>query len=466
MLMPVKMHRAEKYAFRMDRLSDTARTFFMKAFGCARKVYNLYVDHLYGILEQADYKGGEPLPVVKFPEVTVFKDQYPYLRETDSLGLANAKMDFENAVDRYNTDSDHCSYTKRALRRAASGTEPLSFRGLKGMPKFHSKAHGDFSYTTNCQYPGEGKDLKNPTVRLNGSILHVPKLKEDIELIVHRSMPDDAVIGNVTISMDATGVFFASIEYTYTTMMDMTLREAALTGDETVLDNISILGLDYSQPDFYVDSEGRKANYPGYYRKAEEKLAKLQRELSHMVKGSGNYKKQLARIQKLHKKVSNQRLDFVRKEALKLTNAYDVIVVEDINLRNMSQSLKLAKNLMDNGFGMFRDILARKLEAKGSVLVKVDRFFASTKTCNICGYHNPDVVLGVSEWTCPSCGTQHLRDNNAAINIRNEGRRIFLDYFAGWLDKKAKADERATKLSAARKNKKPKLQPVGTPGLG
>jgi putative transposase len=297
-------------------------------------------------------------------------------------------------------------------------------------------------------------------------MLHVPKLKEDVELVVHRKLPDDAVIGSVTVSMDVTGVFYASIEYTCTVMMDMTLRRAALDGDESVLESLNILGLDYSQPDFYVDSEGRKANYPGHYHKAERKLARLQRELSHMVKGSSNYNKQLARIQKLHKKISNQRLDFVRKEAKKLADTYDVVAVEDINLRNMSQSLKLAKNLLDNGFGMFRDILAHKLETKGSVLVRVDRFFASTKTCSVCGYKNPEVVLGVGEWTCPSCGTRHLRDINAAVNIRNEGKRIFLDFFADWLAKKAKADERAARLSDARKNKKHIPQPAGTPGLG
>ena len=362
-------------------------------------------------------------------------------------------MNFEQAIKRFNDEYDHTSYTKRALRRAESGTEPLSFRGLKGMPKFHSKAQGYFSYKTNCQYPGEGNNLKQPTVRLSGRFLHVPKCPEDIELVIHRPLPDNAVIGNVTLSMDIDGVFYASIEYTYTVMIDMTLRDAAVNDDQSILNHLSILGLDYSQPDFYVDSEGRKANYPHYYRQSEEKLAGLQRRLSRMQEGSRNYDRMLQKIRRLHTKIKNQRLDFVRKEASYLAGRYDVIVVEDIDLRSMGQALTLGKNLHDNGFGMFRTLLAQKLEAKGSVLVKVDRWYASTKTCSCCGYKNIEIKLGVSEWDCPVCGTHHLRDANAAVNIAQEGRRILLSYYRDYLAEKEHADAKAKALSDGRKKK-------------
>ena len=161
-----------------------------------------------------------------------------------------------------------------------------------------------------------------------------------------------------------------------------------------------------------------------------------------------------AKISSLHRKIANQRLDFVRKEASYLAGAYDVVAVEDINLRCMGQSLTLGKNLHDNGFGMFRTILAHKLVQKGSVLVKVSRSFASTKTCHCCGYKNPEVILGVSEWVCPECGAHHLRDVNAAINIREEGRRIFLSYFAEWIREDERARTRAAALSSARRRKK------------
>ena len=112
-----------------------------------------------------------------------------------------------------------------------------------------------------------------------------------------------------------------------------------------------------------------------------------------MKRDSSNYRKKLTAIQRLHIKIRNQRLDFVRKETAWLASAYDVVAMEDIDLRSMGQTLSLGKNLHDNGFGLFRDILARKLEAKGSVLVKVDQWYASTKICSSCGAKNPDESL-------------------------------------------------------------------------
>ena len=448
MFIPVTMHKAEKYAIDRRVMSDGLFAYLKKSFGGCRKVYNYYVDFLYKKLEKLHYQVGDPIPDLTLPEVTAIKKEFPYLSEIDSLGLANEKLDFQDAVKRFNENFDHKTYTKRALRRDRSGTEPLSFRGLKGMPKFHAKARGYFSYTTNCQYPAENNNLRRPTIRLEQDFLHLPKLKEDLRLIIHRPLPEGAVINNVTISMDSDGQLFASIGYTYTVLMDMTLREAALAGDESILDRISILGLDYSQPDFYVDSEGRKANPPHAYVKLEERIAFHQRELSRMQKGSKNYEKKLKQIQRLQKKAKNQRLDYTQKESTYLVSRYDVIVVEDIDLRAMGSALSLGKNLHDNGFGMFRDMLSYKLEQKGSVLVKTDKWFPSTKTCSCCGHVNPEVTLGVKEWTCPECGTHHLRDHNAAVNIREEGRRILLTYLSEWI----REDEKARALAAARTN--------------
>jgi len=456
MVEAVTMHKAEKYAIIRQECPDDMIVFFMRNFGCRRKVYNLYTDFYYQQLENAGYTSGDDIPEVKLPEVTKFKEQYPYLKEADSLALANAKIGFEQAVERFREQGNHTKYTKRAIRRDKSGTEPLSFRGLKGMPKFKARARGNFSYTTNCQYPEESNNLTRPTIRLEGNMLHLPKLKTDIPLRIHRPLPANAVIGNVTVSMDCDGTLYASIIYSYTVMMDLTIRKAASGGNDEYLKGLNILGLDYSQQDFYVDSEGRTANYPHYYRKAEEKLAKLQRELSGMEKGSNNYEKQLKKIQRLHKKIRNQRKDFINKEAAYLSSTYDAVAVEDINLRAMGEGLSLGKNLHDNGFGMFREQLANKLEAKGSVLIKVDRLYPSTKTCSHCGSVNPDVALGVKEWDCPVCGTRLLRDYNAAVNIREEGRRIFADYFANWLEEDAASRKCAEIRSEGRKRKKKK----------
>ena len=187
----------------------------------------------------------------------------------------------------------------------------------------------------------------------------------------------------------------------------------------------SFLGLDFSMHELYRDSNGNEPAYPGYYRKAEKKLAKEQRKLSRMQKGSKNRDKQRIRVAKLHEKVSNQRKDFLHKQSRQITNACDCVCVEDLDMQAMSQLLNFGKSVMDNGWGMFTAFLKYKLEEQGKRLVKVDRFFASSQICNICGYKNPETKnLAVRAWDCPQCGKHHDRDVNAAINIRNEGMRL------------------------------------------
>lgn len=150
------------------------------------------------------------------------------------------------------------------------------------------------------------------------------------------------------------------------------------------------------------------------------------------------YRKLQAKIQKLHAKIRNQRGGFLQKESTRLVGMYDVVVVEDIGLRAMGGALKLGKNLHDNGFGMFRTMLGYKLERKGSCLVKVDRWFPSTKTCSHCG-HSQKIRLDERTYVCEECGFTIDRDWNAAINIREEGKRTFLSYFRTLIEKEQAA---------------------------
>ena len=175
----------------------------------------------------------------------------------------------------------------------------------------------------------------------------------------------------------------------------------------------------------YRDSNGNEPAYPGYYRNAEKRLAREQRRLSKMQKGSNNRRKQRIKVAKLHEKVSNQRKDFLHKQSRQITNAYDCVCIEDLDMKAMSRSLKLGKSVSDNGWGMFTAFLKYKLEEQGKKLVKVDRFFASSQMCSACGYKNAKTKnLALRQWDCPQCGIHHDRDVNAAINIRNEGMRI------------------------------------------
>ena len=449
---PVTMSQAQVYGISKQNSKEIFQ-FFQKNFGCTRKVYNMCVDSCYKQLEQAGYTSGDDLPDISFPKVAALKKDYPYLKEADGLGLANSVRDFQKACKTFRDQKDRSTYRKSALRRDRSGKELLSFRGLKGIPRFHAKSAGYFSYRTACQYPKEGNALKRPTIRLEGSILYLPKLKQGVKLIIHRKLPEDAHILNVTVFMDTDGTYRVSICYSYTFLMEMDYREAA-TQEQPLPKETRFLGLDYSQKDLYVDSEGRKANYPKYYKRSEQKLARLQKSICRKEKNGKNYQKSMRKIQKLHVKIKHQRHDYLQKLSTELVSRYDVIVVEDINLRAMGGCLSLGKNLHDNGFGLFREMLAYKLWKKGSCLVRIDRMYPSSKTCSVCGAVKQDLKLSDRIYICPECGCFIDRDYNAAVNIREEGKRTFLIYLKEAMEKEE--EEIRQKATKERRQKKKK----------
>ena len=172
-----------------------------------------------------------------------------------------------------------------------------------------------------------------------------------------------------------------------------------------------------------VMSDGTRAEYPGYYRMAEKKLAREQRKLSHCKKGSRNYEKQKRRVAVCHEKVRNQRRDYLHKFSRKLASMYDVIGVEDIDMKAMSRCMHFGKSVMDDGYGMFRSMLEYKLNERGKELVKVDRFFPSSKRCSCCGRVKEDLRLSDRIYVC-TCGNIMDRDVNAAKNIKMEAERL------------------------------------------
>lgn len=344
------------------------RELFAKTVGCARFVYNrMLADKISHY--QATGKMLQTTPAQ-------YKDEFPWLREVDSLALCNAQLQVQTAYKNFFRD--------KAI----------------GFPKFRSKKSSRKAYTTNAI---------NGNILVKDGYLKLPKIGL-VRMKFHRQIPDNHKIKSVTFSQEASGKYFVSI---------LTEHEANIPA--RTLDTEKAVGLDYSSPHFYVDSQGAEADMPHFYREAEERLAREQRKLSHMEKGSSNYQKQKCKVALAHEKVRNQRKDWQHKKSLELADKWDIICVEDINYKGMSNSLRLGKSTMDNGFGQFRIFLTYKLAERGKKLITIDKWFPSSKLCRHCGCVNADLTLSDRVWTCPSCGKTILRDMNAAINIREQG---------------------------------------------
>lgn len=357
------------YKFRIYP-NSRQRVLFARTFGCVRFIYNKMLSDKIKYYEETKQKlDNTPAQ---------YKKEFGWLKEVDSLALANAQMNLQKAYNNF-------------------------FRNPKtGFPKFKSKRNSRNSYTTNNQ---------KGSVSIGNGCIKLPKIGL-VKLKQHRQVPSGYKLKSVTISQTPSGKYFASVLFEY----ENQVQEQGLH---------SFLGLDFSMHGLYKDSNGNEPAYPGYYRSAEKKLKRGQRKLSLMQKDSKNRNKQRIKVARLHEKVANQRKDFLHKQSRQIVDAYDCICIENLDMKAMSQCLNFGKSVSDNGWGMFVTFLQYKLEETGKKLVKIEKFFASSQICNVCGYKNTATKnLSIRAWDCPGCGTHHDRDVNAAINIRNEGMRI------------------------------------------
>lgn len=308
-----------------------------------------------------------------------YKNEFEWLKEMDAYALCNEQMNLQTAFNNF-------------------------FRFPKvGFPKFKSKKRDGASYTTSNV---------NEVIRvIDNNHIKLPKIKS-LRIKLHRQLPNNSKIKSATIERKPSGKYFISLCVEYENQIP-----------DIKLDKNKSIGLDYSSHDFYVDSEGNRANYPQFYRNNQKKLARAQRRLSRKKQGSNNYNKQKIILARIHEKIANSRNDFLHKISSNLTNKYDYICIEDINLQSISKYLKLGKSTLDNSFGMFRSYLQYKLEERGKKLLKIGKFEPSTIICSECGTYHKDIVnsLSVREWICPDCGTHHDRDINAAKNILKAG---------------------------------------------
>jgi putative transposase len=272
------------------------------------------------------------------------------------------------------------------------------FRFKKGFPKFKSK-HNKNSFCV-PQF-----------VKLDNGKLKIPKFKEPIDVILHRSF--SGIIKQCTISKTPTNEYFVSI------LVETTHRLVAKTEKS--------IGVDLGIKDFVITSEGYKYKNNRYTKTYAKKLKEQQQHLSRKTKGSNRYEKQRLKVAKLHKKITNSRLDNLHKVSTELVKKYDLIVLEDLNIKGMIKNHKLSKHIVDASWSKFIELLTYKAEWNDKKIVKIDRFFPSSKTCNCCGYINQNLKLDIREWTCPSCNTKLDRDLNASINILNEGYKLISD---------------------------------------
>lgn len=361
------------------------RVMFTKTFGCCRKVYNLMLaDKIEG------YKA-----TGKFPTVTPakYKEDYPYLKEVDSLALANKQMDLQAAFrNRFN---------KKRKKKS-------------GFPKFKSAKHSRKSYTTNNQ---------NGTVAIiNNKYIKLPKIGK-VKAVIHRIPNDNWTVKSATISLASDGKYYASV-----------LFEFDEIENTYIADKTNAIGLDYASNGLYVDNNGNVGTNHKYYRESYDKLAKEQRKLSRMQGSkknedkSNNYIKQLHKVNKIHRHIANQRLDNLHKISTEIANQYDVVCVETLNMKAIAnKKFGNGKAAMDNGYGMLLSMLEYKLSDRNKYFVKVDKWFPSSQICHCCGTRHPEMKDLANRKMICDCGLIMNRDQNAAINILNEGLRLLTE---------------------------------------
>lgn len=364
------------YKFRIYP-TNTQKELIEKTLGCVRHVYNYF---LAKTIEE--YKKDISYKIRKFDLIKLLpkhKEEFPFLKEVDSIALQQSVIHLCDAYGNF-------------------------FKKNTNFPTFKKKKQ-DYGYITMNN---------NNSIRIIGDEIQIPKIGR-IKLIKHRDISDTFIFSMVSISRKG--------KYYHVSLMG---EEEYCLSNNRELDISKSIGLDFSLNHLYIDNHYQKGDIPKYFEISLQKLAKMQRKLSKMVKGSNNYLKQKLKIDNFHIHISNQRKDFLHKLSRSLVNEYDYICIEDLDLKAIASKetkYKFGKIIFDLGFSTFINFLSYKLDWENKKLIKIDKFYPSSKTCFLCGYVKEDLKLSDRFWTCPYCGETHERDYNAAINIHMRGMR-------------------------------------------
>ena len=365
----LKAHKVRLYP------NEEQQIFFAKSFGCTRFIWNRMLS------DKIDHYNEHKTELKNTP--AQYKKEFEWLKEVDSLALANVQQNLRAAYSKF-------------------------FKGL-GFPKFKKKGQRD-SYTTNNQ---------KGTVAITDSTVKLPKIGH---IIAKFPSKVNGLIKSATISKTPSGKYYVSL-----------LVETIAT---TLPKTHSNIGIDLGLTDFIVLSDGSKVANPKFLSKLQHKLAREQKILAkrravakadqRKLSDSRNYQKQKVKVAKVYEKITNIRKDFLHKLSFNLIENHDVIAIEDLNVKGMVKNRKLSKAISDSSWSTFTTMLNYKAEWYGKALIKVDRWYPSSKTCSGCGHllTKAELPLQVRSWNCPSCLQSNDRDINASINILNEGLKL------------------------------------------
>jgi len=374
--------------------------FINKQLGSCRFVYNECLAYKTNTYKEEKVSIS---PVEVISHLVVLKERFPFLKEVHSKVLQQTIRDLNQAYTNF-------------------------FKNGNGFPKFKSKKDNRQS----CRFP------KDAFIGINGNRISLIKALKNIHFKCSRK--DERYLNkrqehihNITLIKTCSGKFFLSV------LVDFEPEIKETTG--------SVIGLDLGIKDFIIDSNGNRFEKNNFFKKTERRLKHLNRQFSKkktlktgkqvfskkwnkMVDetiASHNKEKLRKRIAKLYEKITNQRLNYIHQLTSQLVNENQIICVENLNVNGMIKNHKLAKHIQDAGFNEFIRVLEYKCKLYGRELVKIDRWFPSSKKCNHCGYINKELRLSDRQWICPECGSVIDRDYNAALNILEEGMRIYLE---------------------------------------
>ena len=337
-----------------------------KHFGCSRFIYNHFLkekqNHYLNNGTTLDYwKCASVLTTLKKSDDTI------WLKEVNSQMLQQSLKNLESAYGNF-------------------------FRKKSKFPKFKKKSNN--------------QSFRIPQhIKVDKDIIRIPKFNEGISINLHRPLTGD--IKSATFSKTPTNKYFVSI-------LCEVKKEPKIKTSKNV-------GIDLGITDFIVLSDGQKIKNPNFNRTSKQQLSKQQKHLSRKTKGSSRYIKQRIKVARIHEKINNSRRDFQHKLAMRLISEYDIISLEDLSVKNMIRNHKLAYSIQDSGWSSFVSMLEYKALWYGKSVIKIDRWYPSSKTCNECDYIVDNLPLNVRKWKCPKCSCEHDRDINAAKNILRQG---------------------------------------------